>query len=121
MGYGRTGNIQSILKQGVFVVAKNLFAREKGRKAVEKGKKAIEKPMTSTTTKSVEGKKKKPVKGCKMILCEDSLTGDIRLFPVECPAGYVNKLKSKMREKGVRFSSSPLPEDVFVSTPEEEL
>lgn len=106
-------------------MAKNFFAEKiaekKRKKAVEKGKKAIEEPMTSTTTKSEEGKEKKAVKGCKMIMCEDPLTGDYRIFPIECPRGYVEKIKSRAREKGVRFSSTPLPEDVVLITPEEEL
>ncbi|MBC8458977.1 MAG: hypothetical protein H8D67_13365 [Deltaproteobacteria bacterium] len=83
--------------------------------AGKKGKKAIEKPVTG------KRKDKKPVKGCKMILCEDPLTGDIRLFPVECPTGYVERIKAQMREKGVRFSSKPFPEDAVLSTPEEEI
>jgi len=114
---------------------KNLFAGKKGRKAVEKGKKAIEKPVIGTTalgkrneieqfltspTKLEEGKDKKPLVGCKLILCEDPLTGDVRAFPVECPKGYIERIKSKMREKGVRFSSVPLPENVVLITPEEE-
>lgn len=118
-------------------MAKNLFAKKKERNVVEKGKKVIENPvigtttsgkrneiesfLTSTTTKSEEGTEKRPVKACKMILCEDPLTGDFRMFPVECPRGYVEKIKSRMREKGVRFSSTPLPEDVVLITPEEEL
>lgn len=93
---------------------KNLFAKKKGRKVVEKG--ATENPMTST-----EEKNKKPVIGCKMIVCEDPLTGVYRLFPVKCPTGYVEKMKSRMREKGVRFSSEPFPEDAVLSTPEEDL
>jgi len=117
----------------VFFVA-NLFARKKGRKSVEKGKKVIEKPVIDTTsdkrneiepfltsTKSAEGKKKRSVRGCKMILCEDPLTGDVRAFPVECPEGYIDRMRSKMREKGVRFSSKPLPEEVVLIIPEEEL
>jgi len=96
---------------------KNLSAKKKGRKAVEKGKKATE----NTATRSAEEKNKKPVIGCKMIVCEDPLTGAYRLFPVKCPPGYVDKMKRRMREKGVRFSSEPFPEDAVLSTPEEEV
>jgi hypothetical protein len=98
---------------------KNLFSGKGGRKAVKQGKRNEIEPLTNTT-KSVGKKDKKPVEGCKMILCEDPLTGDIRLFPVECPTGYIERIKSKMREKGVRFSSKPLPEDMVLSTPAEE-
>ena len=63
---------------------------------------------------------KRPIQGCKMILCEDPLTGNIRLFSVECPKGYVERVRSKAREKGIRFSSDPFPEDAFLSPPEEE-
>jgi len=55
-----------------------------------------------------------------MILCEDPVTGNIRLFSVECPKGYVERVRSKAREKGIRFSSDPFPEDAFLSPPEEE-
>lgn len=84
-------------------MAKHFFSRKKRGKVVEK----------------TERKDTKPVKGCKMILCEDPLTGDLRLFPVECPQGYVTKMKSRMREKGVKFSSDPLPENAVLSIPDE--
>ena len=87
-------------------MAKNPFVRKK-----IKGKKA-----DSTATSG----NKKPIQGCKMILCEDPVTGNIRLFPIECPTRYVEKVKSKAREKGIRFSSDPFPEDAFLSLPEED-
>lgn len=64
-------------------------------------------------------KGKKPITGCKMVMCEDPLTGVYRMFPVKCPTEYVEKMKATMREKGVRFSSEPFPEDAFLRIPEE--
>jgi len=93
------------LRGGVFVV-KDLFTKKKSK----------EKKADSTATLGT----KKPVQGCKMILCEDPITGNIRLFSVECPKGYVERMRSKAREKGIRFSSDPFPEDAFLSLPEEE-
>ena len=61
----------------------------------------------------------KTIKGCKMILCEDPITGNIKLFPVACPKGYIDKMKKKMRDTGVKFSEEPLPEGVTLNIPEE--
>lgn len=71
-------------------------------------------------TRQPTPRNKRPVQGCKMILCEDPVTGNIRLFPVECPKGYVERVRSKAREKGIRFSPEPFPEDAFLSLPEDE-
>ena len=88
---------------------KNPLAREKARKSA-----------STSGTGAAKGKCKESIKGCKMILCEDPLTGDMRLFPVECPTGYIEKVKTRMREKGVKFSSEPFPEDAVLSIPEDE-
>lgn len=69
--------------------------------------------------KEEKGKEKKAVKGCRMILCEDPITGNMKLFPVKCPKGHIEKMKSRMREKGVQFSEEPLSEDIILNIPEE--
>lgn len=82
---------------------------------MKKSLKSKRKKADSTATSG----NKKAISGCQMILCEDPLTGAIRLFPVSCPEGYVKMVKNKAREKGIRFSSEPFPEDAFLSVPEE--
>lgn len=107
-------------------MAKNLFRKKsKGKRAdstATSGNKKVvqgnQKYVDDVTRQPTPGKR--PVQGCKMILCEDPVTGNIRLFPIECPKGYVEKVKSKAREKGIRFSADPFPEDAFLSLPEDE-
>jgi len=111
----------------VFIVFKRFV---KSRKSV-KGKDAEgKKPIARSSEKGnvrqqasdagkraeVEGR---TVLGCKLVMCEDPITKEYKIFPVECPPGYLEKAKSGMREKGVKFSSDPLPDDVDVVVPEE--
>ncbi len=44
--------------------------------------------------------------GCSFLVCENIETGEIVLVPSKsCPAGFVQKAKAGMREKGVLFAN----------------
>ena len=54
----------------------------------------------------VSKNKRKKFSGCSFIVCEDIETGEIILVPSKnCPAGFVQKAKSGMKEKGVLFAN----------------
>lgn len=62
---------------------------------------------------------KRKVIGCKMVLCEDPITGEMKLFPIQCPIKYMEASRAKMREKGVTFATGPLGDDIELELPEE--
>jgi len=71
--------------------------------------------------KKEQEQQKKKVKGCLMVACENPITGEVEFYPVKCPVGYRETLRSKMREKGALFSPEPWGDDVELEIPEEDL
>lgn len=69
--------------------------------------------------KNGQEQQKKKVRGCAMILCEDPITGEMKLYPVKCPPKFIEASRSKMREKGVTFATGPLGNDIELEVPEE--
>ena len=44
--------------------------------------------------------------GCNFLVCENVETGEIVLVPSKnCPAGFVQKAKAEMKEKGILFAN----------------